>query len=260
MLPYVLVSIKIIAVVFAALASSRIASRFFHRSKFSEKIEISTRTLFSSIARIIIFFLAMLITLDLFGISITPLLASLGIGSLAVALALQDTLNNFFSGFYLLIDKPLRQGDHVRIDGTIEGVVQRIGWRTTHVLNGSSHVFIIPNSKIAANIVVNYSLPTQEIGFSIPIKFDLSTPVEQAQKSLTKIAAEVQKKSDHAAPGFDTSISVVSLSNGCIEMSVSMRARDFASQANLRNDFLYAFHQLCQTERIPLYRTQVTTL
>ena len=72
------------------------------------------RDLLTLVGRIFIFFVAFLVVLDSFGISVTPVLASLGVGSVAIALALQDTLSNFFSGVYTIIDKPIRAGDVAR--------------------------------------------------------------------------------------------------------------------------------------------------
>jgi small-conductance mechanosensitive channel len=76
---------------------------------------------------------AAIMAADALGISIAPLLTTLGLGSLAVALALQDTLANFFSGLYLLADKPIRVGDYVKLDSGEEGYVHSIGWRSTRI-------------------------------------------------------------------------------------------------------------------------------
>jgi len=83
--------------------------------------------------RIIVFGIALLIVLDSLGISISPLLASLGIGSLAIALALQGTLSNLFSGLYILIDRPIKVGDYIRLESGEQGYVEKIGWRSTQI-------------------------------------------------------------------------------------------------------------------------------
>ena len=91
-------------------------------------------------SRALLFGLTLLIVLDTLGISITPILASLGVGSVAVALALQDTLSNLFAGVYILIDRPVRLGDTIRHQDGVEGEVLKIGWRSTQILLPSNNL------------------------------------------------------------------------------------------------------------------------
>ena len=87
---------------------------------------------------------------DALGISLAPrAYRALGVGSLAVALALQDTLSNFFSGVYLILDKPIRPGDFVRLDGGSEGYVETIGWRSTHLRTLAPSLIIVPNATLS---------------------------------------------------------------------------------------------------------------
>ena len=88
-------------------------------------------TLTESLAQITVVILGVLLLMSELGLKITPILTALGVGGLAVALALQDTLSNFFSGIYLLVDKPVRPGEFVRLDSGSEGYVEAIGWRAT---------------------------------------------------------------------------------------------------------------------------------
>src|SRR5271165_2520314 len=97
---------------------------------------------------------------DGLGISLAPALTALGVGSLAVALALQDTLSNFFSGLYLVVDKPVRPGDFVRVDPSYEGYVESIGWRSTRLRTLGNNFVIIPNMTLSKAIITNYTLPT----------------------------------------------------------------------------------------------------
>lgn len=97
------------------------------------------------------------------GVSVGPLLTALGVGGLAVALALQDTLGNLFAGIHLLLEKPFAIGHFVRIEGGDEGWVQDIGWRTTRLLTLADHTVVIPNSKIAGSKIINMNLPDPKV-------------------------------------------------------------------------------------------------
>jgi small-conductance mechanosensitive channel len=112
-----------------------------------------------TLIRVVVISVGLMTLLANFGKSITPLLTALGVGGLAVALALQDTLANFFAGIHILVERPIFVGDLIKLSEGQEGVVSDIGWRTTRVLNGSNAMVIVPNSKITAGTLINYSRP-----------------------------------------------------------------------------------------------------
>lgn len=101
--------------------------------------------------------------------SITPFLTALGVGGLAVALALQDTLANFFAGVHILVEEPIALGEAIRLSTNEEGIVTDIGWRTTRVLTGQNNTVVIPNTKITSGILVNFSRPAERVVSSIAI-------------------------------------------------------------------------------------------
>jgi len=110
-----------------------------------------------------------LVLLDALGVQITPLLTALGVGGLAVALALQDTLSNLFAGVHLLADKPIRVGDYVKIAETIEGYVLDVGWRSTRVRMLQNNVVIVPNKRVAESIIINYDMPERRMALLLPV-------------------------------------------------------------------------------------------
>jgi small-conductance mechanosensitive channel len=122
----------------------------------------------AGLVRAIVGLLAVLVALDSVGISITPILASLGVGSVAVALALQETLGNFFAGIAILADHPVRVGELVRIEPDLEGRVHGIGWRTTSLIDLQNNLVVIPNATLARAVVRNYSRP--EPGETTPVR------------------------------------------------------------------------------------------
>jgi small-conductance mechanosensitive channel len=87
-------------------------------------------------------------------------MTALGIGGLAAALALQDTLSNLFGGFHLLADQPVRIGDLIRLENGMEGVVEDIGWRSTRIRSLSKDLIVVPNAKLAQSILTNCSSGT----------------------------------------------------------------------------------------------------
>ena len=116
---------------------------------------------------------------DALGISLAPALTALGVGSLAVALALQDTLTNFFAGVYLLIDKPIRPGDFVRLDGGSEGYVETIGWRSTHLRTLAPSLVIVPNATLSKLIITNFRQTNPRLLLATPIEVAMSADPEK---------------------------------------------------------------------------------
>ena len=109
---------------------------------------------------ITIYAIGVLIAIDSFGVSVSPILAGLGIGGLAVALAVQPTLSNFFAGTYVVTEGELKKGDFIELEGGPSGYVEEVGWRSTKIRSRFNNLVIIPNSRMAESIVTNYYSPT----------------------------------------------------------------------------------------------------
>lgn len=142
---------------------------------------------------VVLFVIALVIILDRFGVQIGPLIAGLGVAGLAVALALQDTLSNFFAGIHILGDKPIRVGDFIKLESGQEGFVREIGWRSIRIETLSGDFVIIPNSKISQSTIINYSLPQSKERVLIPIGIDYSSDVELAEKTMVQSVKNVAK-------------------------------------------------------------------
>ncbi|GAC1404694.1 MAG: hypothetical protein NVSMB64_08340 [Candidatus Velthaea sp.] len=136
----------------------------------------STSSLVVSALRISIVLVGTLIVLSSLGIAITPVLTALGVGGIAVALALRDTLANLFAGFQLLASRQVAPGDFVRFDGG-EGYVADITWRNTSITDLAGARVIVPNEKLAGSIVTNATRPG---GLHISYAFGLSPSLDIA--------------------------------------------------------------------------------
>jgi small-conductance mechanosensitive channel len=129
-----------------------------------------------------------MIVLDNLGVSLTAVWTTLGVGSVAVALALQDTLSNFFAGVYLRLDNPLRLGDYIKLEGGEEGFVVQQGWRSTRIRTLPNNIVIVPNGKLASAIVTNYSLPEPEMSLLVPIGVSYDNDPEVVERILVEEA------------------------------------------------------------------------
>jgi small-conductance mechanosensitive channel len=192
MLSLLIVSATLIVATLASIAINSYARR--------SRIAVPMTSLAHNAARGIILALGVLILLDTLGIKITSLIAALGIGTLAVALALQDTLSNLFAGAYIILSKNIRTGDYIKVDTDVEGYVVDIGWRATTIRPFQNTIIIIPNSKLSQSIVTNYNLPELWIQVAIPINVSYDTDIDL----LERVLGEEGKKAIKEVPGILT--------------------------------------------------------
>jgi small-conductance mechanosensitive channel len=169
------------------------------------------------------------------GISLAPALTAFGLGSLAVALALQDTLSNFFSGLYIVVDKPVRPGDFVRIEPTYEGYVESIGWRSTHLRTMNNNLVIIPNATLSKAVITNYTLPTPQVAASVRVDVDPDAEIDRVEDALADEArraadipgvAEAPAPSVAMAPGF---------ADGALCFTIYFHVRSFGDQGPVQH-------------------------
>jgi small-conductance mechanosensitive channel len=138
--------------------------------------------------------LAIIIILENLGISLTAVWTTLGVGSIAVALALQETLSNLFAGFYLLADRPVSPGDYIKLDSGQEGYVVRIGWRSTTMRTQSNNIVFVPNSTMAKAVIINYSLPELRVSVSIPVHVSYGSDPSLVEKVLLDVSREAAQE------------------------------------------------------------------
>ncbi len=145
-------------------------------------------------ARATIIVVGVLVLLSILGIHITPILTALGVGGLAVALALQDSLANLFAGMHLLADQPIRVGDYVKIADSIEGYVVDIGWRSTRVRTLQNTIVVVPNKRVAESVIVNYDMPEPRMSLVISVKVGYGSDPDTVERVLTEEASTAAKE------------------------------------------------------------------
>ena len=233
-------------VLFADRACRNLLDRLAQRSSALQ----GARGLILAAARGVVIALGLLIFLDSIGISITPLLASLGIGSLAVALALQETLANLFAGVYMIIDRPIEPGHLVRLESGEEGTVLRVGWRSTWIRTLSNNTVVVPNARLAGSIITNYSEGDPEVLMTVPFRVGYESDLGQVQRTALEVAREVQRSAHGGARDYEPQIRCDGFADSSIGLTAALRARDFPSIAAVRHEFIRRLHERFRREGI----------
>jgi len=182
--------------------------------------------------------IGLLIFLDSIGISITPILASLGVGSLAVALALQDTLANLFAGVYMIADKPIEPGHLVKLPTGEEGYVTKVGWRSTWIRLLPNNMLVIPNAKLAGGAIINYDLPQQEITFPVEVGVHYASDLEQVERTTLAVAREVLRTVEGGVPEAEPQMRYTGFGPSSIQFNVVLRANDLPATHVVRHEFV----------------------
>ena len=192
----------------------------------------------ANIVRAVVFAVGILVILQGLGISITPVLTALGVGGLAVGLALQDTLSNFFSGIRILASGKIRPGDFIRLEGGLEGTVQDITWGQTTLRQPSNNLIIVQNAKLAQAITTNISLPAAELSVSVPVNVAYGSDLERVERVTLEVARAVQAEVPGALRGYEPAVLFGALGPVSVQMSVVLRASAWDQQSALISEFI----------------------
>jgi len=203
-----------------------------------------------NVSRIIIFTIGLLIILHNMGISIAPILATLGVGGLAVALALQDTLSNFFSGFYIIVSRQVKVGDFVRLESGDEGFVTDINWRTTKIKMLQNNVLLIPNEKLTKSVIINYCQPEKEMAVTLQVGVHYSSDLDKVERVTCEEAAAVMREVSGGVPSFDPFVRFGGFGDYAVQMTVILRAREFTDQYLIKHELIKRLHKRYSREGI----------
>ena len=178
-----------------------------------------------------------------FGITITPLLTALGVGGLAVALALQDTLSNLFSGINLLLAGKTKVGDFIKLSTGEEGVIADMNWRNTTLRQFIvDNLVVIPNHKIANSTFVNFALPSTDCSIVVPIGVSYDSNLAQVEKITLEVAKKVLLETDGAVSNFEPFLRYNEFGAYSINFNVYLRIANVIDQALIRHEFIKQIH------------------
>jgi small-conductance mechanosensitive channel len=186
----------------------------------------------------IIIALGVLMFLDSLGISIGPLLASLGIGSLVIALALQETVKNTFSGIFLIADKPLQVGDYVKLQTGQEGQLFKLGWRSSKFRMLTKEVVVVPNSQLVDSIVTNYRVADGNVGIPIDLAVLNSNDPAHVERVVREVARETVSSVSPNGSGHEPHVLFRGINGNLMNLTVLVQASSSDLIGDLRSEFI----------------------
>jgi small-conductance mechanosensitive channel len=201
-------------------------------------LAVGVTGLFRTSVRLVVLVVGGLVLLSSLGIAITPILTALGVGGLAVALALQDTLSNLFAGIHLLADKPIRVGDYVRLSvENVEGHVVDVGWRSTRIRMLQNNVVVVPNKRVAESVITNFDLDEARMAVSIRVGVGYDVDPDHVERVLvdeaTRAVGEVPGLLADPAP---VARLIPGFGDYSLDFTLACQARSFVDQFSVQHE------------------------
>ena len=241
-----------ITILFGAVLISRVLSFLIsHWLKVHKRSKRAPRLL-NGIVAMILYLIAFVMILGHFDIEITPLIATLGLGGLAIGLALQNTLTNLFAGLHIISDRPIDVGDFIEIEGGISGYVEDIGWRSTRIKKLSNTIVIIPNAKLAESTIINDSLPEKEMSLVVQVGVDYGSNLEKVEKVTIDVAKHIQKTVPGAVRTHEPFTRYHTFADSNINFSVILRVNEYVNKYLVTHEFIKALKARYDKEGIEI--------
>jgi len=243
----ILMSARLVGIIWGCWLVIRIIGGLF--KWYAAEISVKTKSemddkymhIFRRVVNMVIYAIVLMLILQQLGVEITPLVASLGIGGLAIALALQDTLANFFSGFYMISDRAVKIGDYVEIEapgGSIKGHVEDIGWRTSKLKTLTQNHVIIPNSTFANATVVNYQAPKPHMSLIVNVGVAYDSDLEKVETVTNEVIEDVHNTVDGGIRGEKGIIRYREFADSSITFIAIVKINDPVKQGPVRHEFI----------------------
>ena len=237
--------------IFALLISNAINIIMMGYLKVRKGFE-RTPMLLNKVVSVIIFIIAIVIILGYFQLDITPLIAGVGLGALAIGLALQSTLSNFFAGMHIISDRPIDIGDFIELDPDTYGYVEDIGWRSTRIRTWTDNLIVVPNGKLAESNILNYSKPKQDMSFFIPCGVAYESDLKKVEKVALDVAKKIQQNIPGAVKDFEPLFRFKEFGDSNINFITILRVEEPMKRFSVRNEFIKELKERFDKEGIEI--------
>lgn len=200
--------------------------------------------------KVFVLSIGLLIILQILGISITPIITTLGVGGLAVALALQDTLANLFAGFHIIASQRVKTKDYIKLESGEEGYVVDINWHDTVLRQLPNNHIIIPNKSLSSAVVTNFYRPQKAMNVLIDVGIDYGSDLELVEKATVEVAKETLKNVPGGVAKFEPFMRYHTFGDSSINFRVHLRCQEFFDRFLLQHEFIKRLKKRYDQENI----------
>ncbi|WP_371804889.1 mechanosensitive ion channel family protein [Candidatus Lokiarchaeum ossiferum] len=250
---------KMLIFVMSSFIFSSLFETFLIRNqKYKQKLS-KTPNILLKLGKFIIFIIAIMMLLSSFSIDITPLIATLGISSIAIGLAIKTPLESFLSGLYVIATKPVSIGDYIEIGGS-KGFVDDIKWTGTRLRSYSNDYFFIPNIMFISSPITNYSLNNLPKSVSLKLGISQNEDINRVYSITKELADDIQKNSDFSDNSKDSTVLWENIGDFTIDLNIILKSKDFKTVSKLKDELVKRVMIKYQEENIdmppPIHRIE----
>ncbi|MHC3467574.1 mechanosensitive ion channel family protein [Streptomyces sp. 7R007] len=244
--------LTVVLIFVVTLTAARVIAGLVRAVTQSRSGVAGSATIFVNITRVLVLAIGFLVVLQTLGISIAPLLTALGVGGLAVALALQDTLANLFAGIHILASKTVQPGDYIQLSSGEEGYVEDINWRQTTVRALSNNLIVIPNGELAKANMTNFMRPEQKLTITVQVGVAYDSDLDHVERVTCEVVSEVMTEIAGAVPDHEPLVRFHTFGDSRIGFTVILGVGEFSDQFRIKHEFVKRLHRRYRAEGISI--------
>jgi small-conductance mechanosensitive channel len=249
----------IIALILAAtILAARIANALLNAGSDKEKSDFQGTSIIENVTKVVVYSIGFIIILQTLDISVAPILTALGVGGLAVALAMQDTLSNLFAGIFIIASKKVRIGDYIKLQSGEEGTVEDINWRTITINETSETTVVVPNSKLSTAIFKNFDLPTKEIIFPVQLMVGYENDLHKVEMLAIEAAKSVIATSEFCDKNHIPLVRYHTFTEAGIQLSVIFRVLSALGMGPVRHEYIKSVMKIFAKNDIQVSEKAIT--
>ncbi len=237
-------------IVSATFITARIISGMLSIKASDSDAVVPSSSIVGNIVRVVIYIVGLLVIFQSQGISITPMLTALGVGGLAVALALQNTLANLFAGLQIIGSGKLNHGNFIKLASGEDGYIEDITWRSTTIRAMSDHIIIVPNAKLADMIVINYYLPHSHLSFLVEVGVSYDSDLNHVETVTKEVIKQTLNDMEGGVKDFEPIIRFYGFGDSSINLKAILRVNDYSAQFAIKSEFIKKLHERYNKEGI----------
>ncbi|MCX5609615.1 MULTISPECIES: mechanosensitive ion channel family protein [unclassified Streptomyces] len=245
-------SLTALLILMATVTAARVVAGLVQSLAQARTGVAGSATIFVNITRVVVLTMGVLVALETMGVSIAPLLTALGVGGLAVALALQDTLANLFAGVHILASKTVQPGDYIRLSSGEEGYVVDINWRNTVVRNLSNNLVIIPNGRLARTNMTNFTQPEQKLSLLVQVGVGYDSDLEHVERVTLDVVDSVMADVSGGVADHEAAVRFHTFADSRINFTVILGVGEFSDQYRIKHEFIKRLHERYRAEAISI--------
>ena len=219
-------------------------------ARTSHVVDLRLFPLLRRVGVVVIYGIGTIWVLNVLGIPVTPLVAGLGIGGLAIALALQPTLANLFAGTYVMTEGAISTGDYIELEGGVAGYVVEVGWRSTRIRTWGNNLVVVPNARFAETIITNYQEPMPAVNVYLTCGVSYDSDLDEVERVSREVMDELIRTDPNAVREYGSWFAFNAFGESNVDFWLFMQSRDRIASFSLQSELIKALHRAFKEEDI----------